>query len=122
MRSRIGWPKRRTSACWVGLTTKIDAAASTMATTATMARANPFADRFMARESSLGRRSGLQRIERDIGDGRARRILVDDRLVHRSEHLLHRLQIHALAGHLGRLLVLVADQAEALGLALGVED
>ena len=89
-----------------------------IATTAIAARTTPFRDRHLAAPSRLG----LQRLERDIGHGRAGGVRIDDRLVHRPEHLLHRLQIHALAGHAGRLLVLVVDLVVAGGLALGLED
>ena len=42
----------------------------------------------------------------------------DDRLVDLREHLLHRLVIHAAAGHLGRELVLLVDLVERGRLAL----
>ena len=89
-----------------------------IATIAIAARTTPFLPSWAAAPSRLG----LQRFEGDIGHGRARRIRVDDRLVHRPEDLLHRFQIHAFAGHAGRLLVLVVDLVVALGLALGLED
>ena len=47
---------------------------------------------------------------------------IDDGLVGAGEDAFHGFQIHALAGDVGRLLVLVVDLQEARGLALGVGD
>ena len=62
--------------------------------------------------------------ERQIGHdaGAALRPGIDDGLVGAAEHALHGFQIHALAGHVGRLLVLLIDLGEARGLALGLGD
>jgi hypothetical protein len=50
------------------------------------------------------RSPGAQFVERQIGHDAltARGALVDDHLVHRAEHPLHRLEIEALAGDFGR--------------------
>src|SRR5262249_24209410 len=47
---------------------------------------------------------------------------IDDGLVGAAEHALHGFEINPLPRHVGRLLVLVVDLAEARGLALGFGD
>src|SRR5262249_57330517 len=50
------------------------------------------------------------------------RLLVDDHLVSVAEHVLHGLDEHALAGDIGRKLVLIIDLEEAISLALRFGD
>ena len=60
---------------------------------------------------------GQRQIRHDAGSLGAG---IDDGLVGAGKNVLHRIEIHALAGHVGRLLVLLVDLQEARGLALGV--
>ena len=62
--------------------------------------------------------------ERQIGyDARSGlRAGIDDRFIAAAEHAFHGLQIHALAGHVRRLLVLIVNLEEARGLAGGFGD
>src|SRR5574341_281989 len=59
----------------------------------------------------------LQLVGRQEGYHALPALAVDDDLVSAAEHALHGLQIHALACHLGRLLVFVVDFKEARRLA-----
>ncbi len=60
-----------------------------------------------------------QFIKRQIGHHSAAAALrrIEDDLVGAAEHALHRFEIHALAGHLGRLFVFIVDFREPRGLA-----
>ena len=51
------------------------------------------------------------------GNDAGARLVVDDHLVGVAQHLLHGLDEDALAGDVGRLLVLLVDLDEAVGLA-----
>src|SRR6516165_10062088 len=72
----------------------------------------------------LGRTFAWQTGQWQIGyDARARLAAgIDDRLVGATEHPLHGLEIDPLPRHVGRLLILLIDLAEARGLALGFGD
>ena len=73
------------------------------------------------RRTRLRRQGPLQRRQLEIRH-HALGGVVDDHLVHRRQHLAHRLQIDAPAGDLGRFLVFLIDREEALGAAFGLGD
>ena len=76
------------------------------------------------RSGAAGRRgvsSFKRQIRHDALPGR-RAAAVIDQLLGAAEHALHRLQIDALPGDVGRLLVFVVDLEEARALALGLGD
>ena len=64
----------------------------------------------------------LQLVERQEGHDALPGLAVDDDLVGAAQHALHGLEIHALARHVGRLLVFLVDLEEARRLAGGLGD
>ena len=72
----------------------------------------------------LTRTFARQALQRQIGHDTWARLAagIDDGLVGAAEHPLHGFEIDPLPRHVGRLLVLLVDLAEARGLALGFGD
>src|SRR6516225_7369791 len=72
----------------------------------------------------LTRTFARQALQRQIGHDALAWLAagIDDGLVGAAEHPLHGFEIDPLPRHVGRLLVLLVDLAEARGLALGLGD